>query len=161
VVPDILVLAKALGAGLPLGAFIGAAEVMRTLSVDPPLSHVTTFGGNPLCCAAALAGLDVMERDDLPRRAAVTGEALRTELREMGRRLGGVVDVRGMGLHIGLELESRELTERFVRAAFQRGLILGWTLHTQRVVRIAPSLSLTEADKEAGIEIMSAALAEA
>src|SRR5438067_8287412 len=83
VVPDILVLAKALGAGLPLGAFIGAAETMRTLSVDPPLSHVTTFGGTPVCCAAALAGLEVMEREDPPLRAASTGETLRKALREI------------------------------------------------------------------------------
>jgi acetylornithine/succinyldiaminopimelate/putrescine aminotransferase len=161
VVPDILVLAKALGAGLPLGAFIGAAETMRALSVDPPLSHVTTFGGNPVCCAAALAGLAVMEREDLPRRAASTGEALKAALRQMGARLGGVVDVRGKGLHLGLELESPELTERFVRGAFDRGLSLGWPLHTQRVVRIAPPLNLSEADMQAGLEIMAAALTAA
>jgi len=161
VVPDLLVLAKALGAGLPLGAFIGAARTMRALSVDPPLSHVTTFGGNPVCCAAALAGLTVMEREQLPRRAAETGERLREALWDMGRRLGGVVDVRGKGLHIGMELESPALTERFVSRAFERGLILGWTLHTQRVVRIAPPLNLSEPDLQAGLAIMSAAMAEA
>ncbi len=161
VTPDILVLAKALGAGLPLGAFIGAAPVMRTLSVDPPLSHVTTFGGNPVCCAAALAGLDVLERDQLPQRAAGKGEALRSALREMGKRLGGVVEVRGKGMHIGLELESPDLTGRFVGAAFKRGLILGWTLHTQRVVRVAPPLNLSDPEMQAGIDITEAALAEA
>jgi acetylornithine/N-succinyldiaminopimelate aminotransferase len=161
VVPDILVLAKALGAGMPLGAFIGAAGTMRALSVDPPLSHVTTCGGNPVCCAAALAGLTVMEREQLPHRAASVGERLRAALRDMGSSLCGVVDVRGKGLHIGLELESAALTERFVRAAFDRGLILGWTLHTQRVVRIAPPLNLSEADLQAGLAIMSAAMAQA
>jgi acetylornithine/N-succinyldiaminopimelate aminotransferase len=161
VVPDLLVLAKALGAGLPLGAFIGSAETMRTLSVDPPLSHVTTFGGNPVCCAAALAGLDVLERERLPDRAAATGAALREALWELGEQLGGVVDVRGKGLHLGLELETSALTERFVRGAFDRDLILGWTLHTQRVVRIAPPLNLTEEEMAAGLVIMKAALAEA
>jgi acetylornithine/N-succinyldiaminopimelate aminotransferase len=161
VAPDLLVLAKALGAGMPLGAFIGAQATMRAFSVDPPLSHVTTFGGNPVCCAAALAGLAVLEREDLPRRAAVTGEALRSALRAMGERLGGVVGVRGRGLHLGLELEDPRLTERFVRGAFDRGLILGWTLHTQRVVRIAPPLNLSEAELQTGLDIMAAALAEA
>jgi acetylornithine/N-succinyldiaminopimelate aminotransferase len=161
VVPDLLVLAKALGAGLPLGAFLGSPETMRTLSVDPPLSHVTTFGGNPISCAAALAGLDVLEREDLPRRAAATGERLRAALREMGERRGGVVEVRGKGLHLGLEMTEPALTERFVRGAFERGLILGWTLHTQRVVRIAPPLNMSESDIAAGLEIMEAALAEA
>jgi acetylornithine/succinyldiaminopimelate/putrescine aminotransferase len=160
VVPDVLVLAKALGAGLPLGAFIGSSETMRTLSIDPPLSHVTTFGGNPVCCAAALAGLEVLEREELPRRAAVTGEALCSALRELGRRQGGVVQVRGKGLHLGLELESPALTERFVRRAFDRGLILGWTLHTQSVVRIAPPLNLAEEELQAGLDIMSSALAD-
>jgi acetylornithine/N-succinyldiaminopimelate aminotransferase len=134
---------------------------MRALSIDPPLSHVTTFGGNPVCCAAALAGLTVLEREDLPRRAAVMGEALRSALRAMGERLGGVVEVRGRGLHLGLELEDSQLTERFVRGAFARGLILGWTLHTQRVVRIAPPLNLSEAELQAGLDIMAAAMADA
>jgi acetylornithine/N-succinyldiaminopimelate aminotransferase len=161
VTPDLLVLAKALGAGLPLGAFLGAAETMRALSVDPPLSHVTTFGGNPVCCAAALAGLEVLERDALPRRAATLGAQLSAALQELGRRLGGVVEVRGKGLHLGLELESPALTERFVSGAFERGLILGWTLHTQRVVRIAPPLTLSEADMAAGLRIIAAALEDA
>jgi acetylornithine/N-succinyldiaminopimelate aminotransferase len=161
VVPDILVLAKALGAGLPLGAFIGAAETMRALSVDPPLSHVTTFGGNPVSCAAALAGLEVLERDALPARAATLGAQLRKALADLGRRVGGVVEVRGKGLHLGLELESPALTERFVRSAFERGLILGWTLHTQSVVRIAPPLNLSDGELAAGLQIMGAALQEA
>jgi acetylornithine/N-succinyldiaminopimelate aminotransferase len=161
VVPDLLVLAKALGAGLPLGAFIGSAEHMRALSTDPPLSHVTTFGGNPVCCAAALAGLEVMEREELPHQAASTGAALRAALRELGERLGGVVDVRGKGLHIGMELEDPALTERLVRGAFERGLILGWTLHTQKVVRIAPPLNLSESEMQSGLGIIEAALTEA
>jgi acetylornithine/N-succinyldiaminopimelate aminotransferase len=161
VVPDVLVLAKALGAGLPLGAFIGAAETMRALSVDPPLSHVTTFGGNPVCCAAALAGLEVLEQERLPERAAATGTALREALWALGRNIGGVIDVRGKGMHIGLELESPALTERFVRGAFDRGLILGWTLHTQRVVRIAPPLNLSDGELAEGLEIISQSLMQA
>src|SRR5262249_45134713 len=74
VCPDILVLAKALGGGLPLGAFVGRPEVMETLSHDPPLAHVTTFGGHPLSCAAALAALGFSERERLYERAAAIGE---------------------------------------------------------------------------------------
>ncbi|HEU4754561.1 MAG TPA: aspartate aminotransferase family protein, partial [Armatimonadota bacterium] len=81
VVPDILVLAKALGGGMPLGAFIGAPELMRTLSHDPPLAHVTTFGGHPVCCAAGLASLRVILDKALPERAARVGHQIRSRLR--------------------------------------------------------------------------------
>ncbi|HWP65370.1 MAG TPA: aspartate aminotransferase family protein, partial [Candidatus Limnocylindria bacterium] len=96
-VPDLLVLAKALGGGLPLGAFVGSAEVMRTLSHDPPLAHVTTFGGHPLSCAAGLAALEVLLRDGLPARAARLGATLTEQLgRLVGR--GGLASVRGAGM---------------------------------------------------------------
>src|SRR5262249_38778574 len=76
VTPDLLVLAKALGGGLPLGAFVGAPGLMRTLAHDPPLAHVTTFGGHPLSCAAGLAALDVLRRDGLVERGAPPGPRL-------------------------------------------------------------------------------------
>src|SRR5262249_30768613 len=72
--PDILVLAKALGGGMPLGAFLGRPDIMRTLSADPPLAHVTTFGGHPVSCAAGLAALEVLVGERLPERAACVGE---------------------------------------------------------------------------------------
>src|SRR5262249_8563994 len=105
VVPDLLVLAKALGGGLPLGAFVGSRDVMGTLAHDPPLAHVTTFGGHPVSCAAGLAALDVLIADDLPGRAATLGRTLVDALRELVGR-GGLIDVRGLGLLVGLELES-------------------------------------------------------
>ncbi|MBI3304255.1 MAG: aspartate aminotransferase family protein, partial [Deltaproteobacteria bacterium] len=80
VTPDILVLAKALGGGMPLGAFISTPKIMATLSTDPPLAHVTTFGGHPVCCAAGLASLDVILREDLPRRARERGDELLRKL---------------------------------------------------------------------------------
>src|SRR5207249_9992323 len=101
VVPDLLVLAKALGGGLPLGAFVGMRDVMDTLSHDPPLAHVTTFGGHPLSCAAGLAALEVLLREDLPRRAATVGAEVLARLRALTGR-GGLVDVRGTGLLLGL-----------------------------------------------------------
>jgi acetylornithine/succinyldiaminopimelate/putrescine aminotransferase len=153
VCPDVLVLAKALGGGLPLGAFVGAPEVMQTLSHDPPLAHVTTFGGHPLSCAAGLAALEVAEREDLARRAAVVGERWRERLR---RSVGGALqEVRGRGLLIGLELATPEITQAFCRAALDRGLVLNWTLHRDTVVRLAPPLLISDADSEralAGIE---------
>jgi acetylornithine/N-succinyldiaminopimelate aminotransferase len=158
VTPDILVLAKALGGGMPLGAFMASREVMATLSVDPPLSHVTTFGGHPLCCAAGLAALEVLLAEDLPARARECGEALRDGLRDLGRSHGGVRDVRGLGMLVGLELEDPARTARFARAALERGLILGWTLHADTVIRLAPPLTLTAAELEQGLAIIAEAL---
>ena len=156
VVPDVLVLAKALGGGLPLGAFIGRPELMRTLSHDPPLAHVTTFGGHPLSCAAGLAALAVAEREALPARAAALGEAWRARL---AASLGSVLrEVRGRGLLIGLELATPEQTQAFCRAALSHGLILNWTLHRDTVVRLAPPLTLSAADSERALTAIEASL---
>lgn len=145
--PDVLVLAKALGGGLPLGAFVAHPALMHTLSADPPLGHITTFGGNPIACAAALATLDVLEREGLPERAAEKGAALRSRLETL-RGGRGLRAVRGLGLLIGLELYSPEHTRRFVQHCFERGLLLGWTLHDDTVVRLAPPLNITDAELE-------------
>ena len=156
VVPDLLVLAKALGGGLPLGAFIGRPEVLRTLSRDPPLAHVTTFGGHPLCCAAGLAGLRYLLDNDLPARSAALGERLRRELTALcGARLR---DVRGLGCLLGLEFATPDDAAHFVRGCFERRVIVGWTLHRDTVVRLAPPLVLTDEELERGLDVMRAAL---
>ncbi len=159
VTPDLLVLAKALGGGMPLGAFIGAPEVMACLSRNPPLAHVTTFGGHPVCCAAGLAALRILRDEDLPDRAARVGAEIRAELRRLGEAHGGVTDVRGKGMLIGLELESFERTERFVRHCFENGLILGWTLHSNTLIRMAPPLNISEDELACGMGILARALA--
>ena len=156
VVPDVLVLAKALGGGLPLGAFVGRPALMATLSQDPPLAHVTTFGGHPLSCAAGLAALDVAARENLPERAAAVGARWRERLD--GLRGSRLVDVRGRGLLIGMEFARPEDAAGFCRAAFGRGLILNWTLHRDTVVRLAPPLTISNADSERALTEIAAAL---
>src|SRR5439155_1059913 len=146
VVPDVLVLAKALGGGMPLGAFLGAPELMRSLSVDPPLAHVTTFGGHPVCCAAGLASLEVICRERLPERAARAGAEVRARLRALGTQHGGIRGVRGLGMLIGIEMETGELTRAFAARALERGAVVGWTLHSDRVIRLAPPLNISEAE---------------
>jgi acetylornithine/N-succinyldiaminopimelate aminotransferase len=158
VVPDILVLAKALGGGMPLGAFISRPEIMKTLSKDPPLSHVTTFGGHPVCCAAGLAALNFLIENKLPERAERLGRSMMDQLKKLSE-IGGVVkDVRGKGLLIGLELNNAKLTERFVSNCREAGLILGWTLHSNTVVRLAPPLVIKENEIHQGVRIMQQAL---
>ncbi len=157
VAPDMVVLAKALGGGLPLGAFVGAPDVMATLAHDPPLAHVTTFGGHPLSCAAGLAALDVLQRERLPERAAVLGDRLAAALRDLVGR-GGLHTVRHLGLLLGLEFDAPAACATFARRAWERGLILNWTLHRDTVVRLAPPLVLTDAEAAAAVERLAAAL---
>ncbi len=160
VVPDILVLAKALGGGMPLGAFISRPEIMKTLSEDPPLSHVTTFGGHPVSCAAGLAALDFLLKENLPERAERLGQYIMDRLKKLPK-IAGVKEVRGKGLLIGLELTNAKLTERFVLHCREAGLILGWTLHSNTVVRLAPPLVISEDAINKGIENIRAALMKA
>ncbi len=157
VVPDVLVLAKALGGGLPLGAFVASPEVMETLRDDPPLAHVTTFGGHPLSCAAGLAALDVLVGDHLPARAAALGRTLLESLRGLVGR-GGLREIRGAGLLIGLEFGDAAACARFAARAWERRLILNWTLHRDTVVRLAPPLVLSDAEAEQAIATIDDAL---
>jgi len=159
-VPDILVLAKALGGGLPLGAFVASKALMKALSSDPPLGHVTTFGGHPLSCAAGLAALEAILEEGLVERAAALGKTFAELLRE---RLPAehVVTIRQIGLLVGVELTSAKLVESFSRECRREGLILGWTLHDDRVVRLAPPLVISEAELDEATLRMQRAVARA
>ena len=157
VVPDLLVLAKALGGGLPLGAFVGAPELMATLRHDPPLAHVTTFGGHPLSCAAGLAALEVLIRDRLVERAAALGADLRRRLGVLTGR-GGLAEVRGVGMLVGLEFVDAGACARFARRAWEQRLILNWTLHRDTVVRLAPPLVLTDDEATEAVARITTAL---
>ena len=160
IVPDVLVLAKALGGGMPLGAFVSSPEALVTLASDPPLGHVTTFGGHPVSCAAGLAALEVLVRDGLAQRAERVGERLRSGLRAIDWR-GHLVDVRGTGLLVGLELDEADFTRRVAEACFARGLVLNWTLHRDRVIRLAPPLVIAEVEIDEGLQRLAQAVEDA
>lgn len=157
ITPDILVLAKALGGGMPLGAFVGRPAVMDTLSHHPPLAHVTTFGGHPVCCAAGLAGLEYLLVQRLPQRAAQVGAEWLRDLRVITARAG--CTARGKGLLLAVEFQTPEATRRFVTGCFQRGLILNWTLHRDTVVRLAPPLTITPDEVRHANAVMAEVLA--
>ncbi len=153
VVPDILTMAKAMGGGMPLGGFAAADSVMGVLKDHPPLSHVTTFGGHPVSCAAGLAALRVLLREDLPRRAshieAVIREGLVHPL---------VQEIRGRGCMLGLCLPDYATTEKVVQEAFFRNILLGWTLHSNTLIRLAPPLTISDEILKHAIEQLLAAL---
>jgi len=135
VVPDILCLAKAMGGGMPIGAFVSSSDTFEAFKFDPPLNHVTTFGGHPVSCAAAHAALNVLVNDDFASKtyqiAKMACEMLKGD---------GITEVRGRGAMLGLQLESAELASKVVEYCLERGVVAGWTLHSDSLIRIAPPL---------------------
>lgn len=153
--PDGLIIGKALGGGLlPVSAFAATRAVM---SAFQPGDHGSTFGGNPLAAAVALATLEILERDDLPTKARTLGEYLRGRLRELRSPL--IAEVRGQGLLIGIEIEPRIATARAVCEALQRFGILSKDTHGT-VVRFAPPLIITKEDIDWAVERIARALTE-
>ncbi len=143
VVPDILLLAKAMGGGMPLGAFIASRERMASLSHRPVLGHITTFGGHPVSCAAGLAMLEVLLEGDLiaqvPRKEAYF------------RRLlvhPAILDVRSAGLLMAVELRSAEDVRNTIHHCLENGVLSDWFLFNDRALRIAPPLSISEEEIE-------------
>lgn len=157
-IPDILVLAKALGGGMPLGAFVSSRATLAAFEHDPPLGHVTTFGGHPVCCAAGLASLEEILEQDLPQAASQKGEAFAESLR---RRLAHpqVVAIRQIGLLIGIAFAEARTAQRFTMACRREGMIVGWTLHDDTVVRLAPPLTISAAELDEASLRMERALA--
>jgi 4-aminobutyrate aminotransferase len=149
--PDIICLAKGIASGLPLGAFIARAEQMSW----PPGSHGSTFGGNPLACAAGLVTLDLLE-EGLMENAAKVGAQLLDGLREIATTHKQITDVRGLGLMLALELKTADQAAQLVQTAFERGLLL-LTAGT-RAVRICPPLVLDREEAATALELIASAL---
>lgn len=159
VAPDLVVLAKALGGGMPLGAFCGSDEVVGKLARNPPLGHITTFGGHPMSCAAGLAALDVIVGQRLPERAMRVGAAILQRLARLDSP--AITDVRGLGLLIGIEFAEAAFARRFVAETIARGVVINWTLNADRVVRLAPPLTIADDEVDFALGAMTAALEEA
>jgi len=156
--PDIVCLAKALGGGLPLGAFIGRREIMKTLSENPPLAHVTTFGGHPLSCAAGLAALEVLLNENLLSRSVELGKFFLTELEAPARQAACIRAVRGLGCFFAVEFHTPAATLRFVQHCRAQNLIIGWTLHHSTIVRAAPPLCITDEQVQEALKIIQQAV---
>jgi acetylornithine/N-succinyldiaminopimelate aminotransferase len=138
IIPDILLLAKALGGGMPVGAFIASNAVMSALKENPILGHITTFGGHPVCCAAGLAALEVLLNKKLCDIVAEK-EALFRELLVHP----AIKQIRGKGLMLAIEFESFELNKKIIDRCIENGVITDWFLHCSNAMRIAPPLIIT------------------
>ena len=156
--PDVLALGKAIGGGLPMGAFMSSQDIMSTF-YKPSKSHITTFGGNAVICAASKAAISFMIRENLPAKAAERGEQFMNGLRALQDRFPIVKDVRGKGLLIGLELVDPATTEQFVHEAQERGVLMGWSMYAEATVRLAPPLIISAEEVDRGLSILEAALA--
>jgi acetylornithine/succinyldiaminopimelate/putrescine aminotransferase len=151
--PDILTVAKAFGGGLPIGAFISDKKIMASLTHDPMLGHITTFGGNPVCCASALATLEVIENEKLLDDVDEKGKLFERLLRHKK-----IKEVRRIGLMFAIDFESAEIVNNIVLKAKELGVLCYWFLSNPYSFRIAPPLTITRKQIEESCEIILLAI---
>ncbi|HEY0900158.1 MAG TPA: aspartate aminotransferase family protein [Sphingobacteriaceae bacterium] len=139
IIPDILLLAKGMGGGMPVGAFISSRAIMDSLKDNPILGHITTFGGHPVSCAAGLATLNVILEENLMDEVLEKEALFRKELVHPK-----IKEIRGWGLMLTIQLESFEQVETASRLCVERGVIIDWFLHCETALRLAPPLIITK-----------------
>jgi acetylornithine/N-succinyldiaminopimelate aminotransferase len=153
VTPDILALAKAMGGGLPLGAFISSTKLMKSLSVNPALGHITTFGGHPVSCASGKAALEIILKDKLHIESNRKGDVFREKLQSPK-----IKSIRGSGLFLSVELQSPDLLSRFIDNSLKNGMILDRFLFCDNAFRIAPPLTITNQEIDLASQMILQAL---
>jgi len=140
VIPDILLLAKGLGGGMPVGTFISSREIMQTLTFNPVLGHITTFGGHPVSCAAALANIGVIRNEKLVESVASKSELFIQLL----QKCKAIKQIRSSGLMIALQLDSFAQVKKAIDISIKNGVIIDWFLFNDSSIRIAPPLTINE-----------------
>lgn len=139
ITPDILLIAKGMGGGMPIGAFISSKEIMGSLTENPILGHITTFGGHPVSCAAGLANLNVILEEklyaDISSKELLFRECLKHP---------AIKEIRGKGLMLSIQLSNFDQVETISRMCVEKGIIIDWFLHCETAMRIAPPLIITE-----------------
>jgi acetylornithine/N-succinyldiaminopimelate aminotransferase len=143
VVPDILLLGKALGGGMPLGAFISDKKIMDSLSDQPVLGHITTFGGHPVCCAAGMAAFEVLMEEGLAHVVTKKEKLFRSLLVHPAIRF-----IRSFGLWMSIGFENFEQCKRVIDACIESGVLTDWFLFAPECLRISPPLTISEAEIE-------------
>ena len=153
IVPDILTIGKAFGGGLPIGAFISSYDRMQQLSHDPMLGHITTFGGNPVCCASALSTLEVLTEGDLLRDVERKGKLIQSLLVHRHIR-----EIRRAGLMFAIDFDSEERVQRIVTSALENGVIGFWFLSHPHSFRVAPPLTISDSEIRESCEVILKAI---
>lgn len=153
--PDIIVMGKGMGGGLPVGAFTASHELMRLLEDQPKLGHITTFGGNPLIAAACLATLREIRDSKLMHQIQTKEALIRRELEH-----DAIKEIRGTGLMLAPIFENSELANQIVLKSIDEGLMLFWLLWEKKAVRISPPLTITEKEIKKGCAILKSVIDE-
>lgn len=153
VVPDVVVCAKGMGGGMPIGAFISSPDIMGVFKTNPILGHITTFGGHPVCTAASLATLRVVRDENLPEQAEAKGQLFKQLLVHPA-----IKEVRGKGLMLAAEFESFDILKPVIDRAIEGGVITDWFLFCDNSMRIAPPLVITEAQIREACQIILTAI---
>ncbi len=149
VAPDVLLLAKGIGGGMPIGAFISSAEIMSVLSFNPILGHMTTFGGHPVCCAAGLATLNTLLDENIVADVEAKGALFKELLQHPA-----INEIRGKGLMLAVSFDSFEINKAIIDACIEDGIITDWFLHCSDAMRIAPPLTITTDEIKAACDII-------
>jgi acetylornithine/succinyldiaminopimelate/putrescine aminotransferase len=139
IVPDILLLAKAIGGGMPLGAFIANKQLMDSLTHHPVLGHLSTFGGHPVSCAAGLAAMQELLKKNIIAEVEIKGALLEKLLTDKGIKC-----IRSKGLWMALFFTDYEITKKIVDACIAKGVFIDWFLFASNALRISPPLIITE-----------------
>jgi acetylornithine/succinyldiaminopimelate/putrescine aminotransferase len=151
--PDIVICAKGMGGGMPIGAFISSPEIMSVLKKDPILGHITTFGGHPLSAAASLATLQVLQLEKLPEKAEQKAEIFKKHLQHPQ-----IKEIRNKGLLMAVEFESFEKLKPIIDRAIEMGVVTDWFLFCNNSMRIAPPLTISENEIKEACEIILKAI---
>ena len=163
VVPDIMTLAKALGGGvMPIGVTMATAQIWDRAFGENPLIHTSTFGGNPLACAAAIAAIDVILDEGLCGKAETRGQRLLSGLRSVQAELpNALTAVRGLGLMIGVEFAVKDVAELTINGMARRGVIAAYTLNNPNVIRFEPPLVVSESEIDTAVAAFGESVKEA
>lgn len=153
VVPDILLLAKAFGGGMPLGAFIASKEMMQSLTENPVLGHITTFGGHPVSCAAGLAAFEILLKEKLTASVEAKGKLLEELLTHPK-----IKAKRRAGLLMALEFDGFEQNKAIIDRCIETGVLTDWFLFAPNCMRIAPPLIITEAEIKHACDVILQAI---
>ena len=155
IVPDIVTIGKAFGGGMPIGGLVTSQKIMSLFTSNPPLGHITTFGGHPMCCAGALAGLEVLENENIVSKVEQKGVLFESLLKHKM-----IMEIRRKGLFFAIELKNPDIVQKVVEGCKDKGLLSFWFLSCPESFRIAPPLIITEKQIALSCEIINEVMDE-
>lgn len=155
IVPDIVTIGKAFGGGMPIGGLVTSQKIMSLFTSNPPLGHITTFGGHPMCCAGALAGLEVLENENIVSKVEQKGVLFESLLKHKM-----IIEIRRKGLFFAIELKNPDIVQKVVEGCKNKGLLSFWFLSCPESFRIAPPLIITEKQIALSCEIINEVMDE-